>query len=109
MLWITITCLSKMRLMMKSRSNRYDSQLRTLVELYGIWDAYRTVGETCKLAGFASLVDERRARFVEELHRYAASRYGGGTGASARAMDDVLIERSRITIVGVHECQRRTR
>lgn len=84
---------------MSSRANsRYDSQLRKLVELYGVWDAYRTVAETCTLAGFASMVTERKELFITELRRYACSRYGGGAGSMARAMDDVLVQRNQLTM-----------
>lgn len=86
--------------MTKSRSRSYDAQLRMLVELYGVWRAYETVGDTCTLAGFAEMVEERGQLFRSELRRYAFSKYGRKwpKAAVARAMDDVLNARNQLTI-----------
>lgn len=84
-------------------SRRNDDMAR-LVELFATYRAYEEVSKTCTLRGYADMVAQRRAAFLDELTRYAM-RYHKSVGdirkAKAKAMDEVVSSYSQLTIWGV--------
>ena len=75
--------------------SRRESDLVRLVDAYGTMRAYDEVAKTCNLLGFRGMCEQRRLEYMAGLRKYARRYCGGDT---ARAMDDVIVRYSQMTI-----------